>query len=169
VENYGFQALFLVGVFDRPTFNYDPEQDINERNTPELLTEVNLVTVGPITMLSVPGEATPELSIGGYDGSRVNSPVVDFLDPTNPNPPDVSLAPAGPYWKEQMGGEYQWILGLGNDEIGYLIPPYDYELHPTSPYLIEADGDHYEETNSVGPSAVPLLQEAVTAITTWAP
>jgi hypothetical protein len=35
--------------------------------------------------------------------------------------------------------------------------------------LIEADGDHYEETNSVGPSAVPLLQEAVTAITTWAP
>jgi hypothetical protein len=169
VENYGFQALFLVGVFDRPTFNYDPEQDINERNTPELLTEVNLVTVGPITMLSVPGEATPELSIGGYDGSRVNSPVVDFLDPTNPNPPDVSLAPAGPYWKEQMGGEHQWILGLGNDEIGYLIPPYDYELHPTSPYLIEADGDHYEETNSVGPSAVPLLQEAVTAITTWAP
>jgi hypothetical protein len=169
VENFAFQAMFLIGVFDREIYNYDDTRDIDEDNVPEVLTEVDLVTVGPITMLSIPGEATPELSIGGYDGSRVNTEEVEFISSSNPNPPDVSAAPEGPYFKDRMGNEHNWIIGLGNDELGYLIPPYDYKLHETSPYLSEAEGDHYEETNSLGPSAVPRLQEMVDKITTWAP
>jgi hypothetical protein len=169
VENYAFQALFLLGTFDRPIFNYDPDRDLDETNIPDLETEVNLVTVGPIRMLSIPGELTPELAIGGYDGSRVNTDEVELIKADNPNPPDLSLAPTGPYFEDLMGGEQAWIIGLGNDEIGYLIPPYDYKLNESSPYLVDAEGDHYEETNSVGPSAAPAIIAAVEALTGYTP
>ena len=159
VENFAFQALFLIGVFDREIYNYDPDRSIDATNTPDLLSEVGLVSVGGVRMLTIPGELAPELAIGGYDGSKVHSDEVPFLDPGNDHPPAVANAPAPPYLKDQMGGSANWIIGLGNDEIGYLIPPYDYVLDETTPYLVEAPGDHYEETNSVGPSAVPRILE----------
>lgn len=169
IENFGFQALFLMEVFEREIFGYDDSRPFDDYNVPYIDTEMNLVTVGPLRMLTVPGELTPELAIGGYDGSRVNSSTVDFVDPTNPAPPDVSRAPQGPFLKEQMAGSYNWILGLGNDELGYFVPDYNYVLHPTQPYISEADGDHYEETNSLGPSAVPLVLEAAETLTTHSP
>lgn len=167
IHNIVFQAAFLMDLFDRPVYNYDPESDLDENNVPELLTEVDLVTVGPVAMLTVPGELFPELAIGGYDGSRVNTTEDEFIASDNPNPPDVSQAPAGPFWKELAGGEWAWIVGLGNDEIGYLIPSYDYELDEDLPYWNEPPGDHYEETNSVGPEAVPRLEEAVERLLGW--
>ena len=83
--------------------------------------------------------------------------------------PDLASAPAAPYLREIAAGsrtvvEYVYALGLTNDFLGYLIPPYDYELHPTSPYFEEADGDHYEETNSIGPSGWPVIEENVKAL-----
>lgn len=169
VENYGFQAMFLIDVFDRPVYNYDPDEDIDEDNTPELLTRMDLVDLGGIRILTVPGELFPELAIGGYDGSRVNTTEEELISSDNPNPPDLASAPSAPYYTDHMGAEYNWILGLGNDEIGYLVPPYDYELSETLPYLEEAEGDHYEETNSVGPSAVPAITEMVELLTGWQP
>ncbi len=165
VENYGFQALFLIGVFERAILNYDPSLDIGPSNTPEVATEMDLITIGPLRMLTVPGELAPELAIGGYDGSRVGTEEDEFISAENPAPPDVASAPGGPYLKDQMAGGHNWIIGLGNDEIGYLIPPYDYVLDPRSPYLAEAEGDHYEETNSLGPSTVPKLLEVATLLT----
>jgi len=73
VENYVFQALFLIGLFDRALYNYDPEANIDEDNTPEILTGMDVLQLGPITMITVPGELAPEVAIGGYDGSRVNT------------------------------------------------------------------------------------------------
>jgi hypothetical protein len=169
VENYAFQAMFLIGVFDRAIYNYDESQDITEDNTPEVLTEIDLVRLGPIAMLTVPGELSPELAIGGYDGSHVGTDEVQLVDPGNSNPPDLAAAPEGPYLKDRMGGQQNWIIGLGNDELGYFIPPYDYVLHPDVPYLSEADGDHYEETNSLGPQAVPRILETAEAVIGWAP
>jgi hypothetical protein len=169
VENLGFQALFLMEVFKRDIFGYVEGEILDEDNIPYIRTELDLVTIGPLRLLTVPGELTPELGIGGYDGSRVNTTEVAFIDPDNPNPPNISAAPQGPYLKDQMAGEHNWILGLGNDEIGYLVPPYDYVLHPTIPYLDEADGDHYEETNSIGPSTVPLLLETAETLTVHSP
>jgi len=169
VENLGFQAMFLMGVFEREIFGYDETQVLDDNNMPSMHTEVDLVTVGPLRMLTMPGELTPELAIGGYDGSRVNTTEVDFISADNPNPPDVESASAGPYLKDQMASDHAWVLGLGNDEIGYLVPPYDYILDDRTPFLVEAEGDHYEETNSIGPSAVPLLLEAVAILATHAP
>ena len=169
VENMGFQALFLMGVFDREIFGYNEGEALDEDNIPYVRTELDLVTIGPLRMLTVPGELSPELAIGGYDGSRVGTTEVAFISPDNSAPPDVSSAPQGPYLKDQMGAEHNWILGLGNDEIGYLVPPYNYVLHPATPYLAEADGDHYEETNSIGPSATPLILDVAATLVEHTP
>ena len=164
VENIGFQALFLAGVFERSLVGWDSTQPITEANTPRVLSEVDLIELGPLRILTIPGELFPELAVGGYDGSRVNTDEVPFIDPDNALPPDLSAAPTGPPLKEQMGSEHAWIMGLGNDEIGYLVPPYDYVLAESAPYLSEAPGDHYEETNSLGPAAVPLLLDAAALV-----
>ncbi len=130
-------------------------------------TRLDLLRLGGLSLLTVPGELAPEVAIGGYDGSRVHTDEDTLIDPNNENPPDLSQAPAGPYLKEQMGGEHAWILGLGNDELGYLIPAYDYQLSESAPYLDEAPGHHYEETNSIGPAATPLIEDLAARLIAW--
>jgi hypothetical protein len=88
----------------------------------------------------------------------MHTALADFIDPMNPNPPDVSMAPMAPYLKERIGSTYTWIIGLGNDELGYIVPNYDFKLGFPA-YLSEAEGDHYEETNSIGPHMEGLVFE----------
>ena len=167
VANIGFQAMFLSGVLDRKLYDYDPAELLSESNLPKIHTETGHITIGPLEMLTVPGELFPEVAFGGYDGSRVGNDLVEFISSDNPNPPQVEEAPDGPYWAELMNTEHAWIVGLANDELGYIIPAYDFEVHPTVPYLDEPEGDHYEETNSLGPATQPLLDEAVRNLLAW--
>ena len=169
VVNEGFHVMFQLGVFDhRNVYNYDAAKIIDRDNQPDVQTEIDAITVGPLQMLTVPGELLPELAIGGYDGS-FTPPGVDIIDPGNSNPPDLSAAPTGPTLLDRMSGEVEWIIGLGNDELGYFIPPYNFKVHPDVPYLLEADGDHYEETNSLGPDTATLLDEEVQRLLEWTP
>jgi hypothetical protein len=169
IYNTGFQALFLMGVFEREAYNYDTTLPVSPANRPELLTEIDVFDLGPIRMLTIPGELLPELAIGGYDGSHTNIGESDDLivDAESPLVPDLSLAPAGPYLKEQMGAAHGWIVGLGNDELGYIIPPYNFILSDRLPYLDEAEGDHYEETNSLGPETAPRVLEMAATLLEW--
>ena len=128
---------------------------------------MSLVELGPIQLLTVPGELLPELAVGGYDGSRINAPGVPLIDPANPNPPKVAEAPQGPYIKDRMPGVYPWLIGLGNDELGYIIPEYNFELSPDMPYVGEADGDHYEETNSLGPAMAGIVDKYADLLIYW--
>ena len=45
-------------------------------------------------------------------------------------------------------------MGVSNDMTGYMVPPNDFILHETQPYLSTAkdrfDRRHYHETNSLG-------------------
>ncbi|MEZ4383135.1 MAG: hypothetical protein R3A79_17540 [Nannocystaceae bacterium] len=162
VLNTSFQFLFEAGVLKRTT--YPPEDG---EGAMRIQTEMSVVNLGPIQMLTVPGEILPELTVGGYDGSRVNAPGVPLIDPNNTSPPDVDAAPQGPYIKDRMGGTYRWIVGLGNDELGYIIPDYDYQLSETMPFVDEAEGDHYEETNSLGPHIAAIVDGYADYLTTW--
>ena len=161
IDNHSFQAMFLMGVFEREAYNYDKTANLTDQNVPELLTEMDLLDIGPVRMLSVPGELLPELAIGGYDGSHTN--IGDYTDPIvdleKEYPADLSLAPEGPYLKDQMARPFNWIIGLGNDELGYIIPEYNFVISERVPFIEEAGGDHYEETNSLGPRTAPLVQE----------
>jgi hypothetical protein len=168
VENWGFQAMFLSGIIDRETVGWDPAQAIDEDNQPQVETELDHLRIGPLEMLTFPGEVLPELAIGGYDGSAVGTTYDELISEDNLNPPDLTLAPEGPYWKDLLPGEHRWLLGLANDELGYFVPPYDFELHPSNPWFDEPEeGDHYEETNSLGPSTAPLLDERARELMDW--
>jgi hypothetical protein len=162
VINTTYQFLFEAGVLKRTT--YPPVRGSDKMR---VRTEMTLINLGPIQFLSIPGELLPELAIGGYDGSKVNAPGVPLVDPTNRNPPALDQAPAGPYIKDKMSGTYRWLIGLGDDELGYIIPDYDYVLADSMPYLNEAPGDHYEETNSLGPHIAGLVESAAAALTQW--
>ena len=86
--------------------------------------------------MTIPGEIYPVLVNGGitrYEGA-------DFPD-----------APFEPVLREQLKTKYQFILGLGNDEIGYLIPKAEWDEEP--PWLLNASKPWYGEINSSGPDA----------------
>lgn len=168
LENILFQAGFLTGMFDREIENYEAGEMITDDKIPLVATEINLIDIGSLRIQTVPGELLPELAIGGYDDpEQPYTPLEIMIGDLNPNPPDLSQAPAGPYLKERVGGEHTWILGLGNDELGYFIPTYNYKLNERTPYFEEAEGDHYEETNSLGPSAYPVVEEEINRLLEW--
>ena len=56
------------------------------------------------------------------------------------------------------------VVGLCNDELGYIVPPSDFLVNPGAPYIErirDARGeDHYEETNSVGPACAKCIADA---------
>ncbi len=149
------------------------ERDVVTRDVPpRVVTEIALLELGPLRMLTVPGELLPEIAVGGYDGSGLHTEDAALVNPSNPNPPDLDAAPPGPYLLERLapadGGVRPWLIGLGNDELGYIIPPYDFVLADSTPYLDEAEGDHYEETNSLGPQTAPRVEAEAQALIDYA-
>jgi hypothetical protein len=53
--------------------------------------------------------------------------------------------------------------------LGYIIPEYNYVLSERVPYIEEAEGDHYEETNSLGPGTATLVLEWADRLIEWSP
>jgi hypothetical protein len=154
VDNVGFQVAFILDLLaPHDLVGYDPRKAISPNNTPWLPTRATYLQVGPLGLITCPGELHPELWVGGYDGSW--SWGWPILDTTKPNAPDLSTAPAAPYLRDLVlanpGVRYPVLAGLAQDYVGYIVPAYNYVLHPSSPYIDEAEGDHYEETYSLGP------------------
>jgi hypothetical protein len=97
---------------------------------------------------TIPGEIYPELVDGGirhYVGA------------------DYPEAPLEPVLREHLKTKYQFVFGLGNDEIGYLIPKAEWDEEP--PWLMNAPEPWYGEINSVGPDAAERVLQALVALT----
>lgn len=167
VDNLGYQFLAGAGVIQRPFYMYDPNQPIGPDNPPWARSEVSYLQVGPIGVVTAPGELHPELWVGGYDGSWSFGQMI--LNETE-NAPDLNQAPAAPYLRELMlqnpGVEYPLVAGLTQDFLGYIVPSFNYVLDPDAPYFAEAAGDHYEETNSIGPLCEEHLQHPMMELAT---
>jgi hypothetical protein len=56
------------------------------------------------------------------------------------------------------GVQVAFVAGLAEDFLGYIVPSFNYVLDSQTPYFVEAEGDHYEETNSVGPLCEAQIQ-----------
>ncbi len=166
VENVFYHVGGLVGVFDRQFFGYDTSEPIGDDNIPYIASRVTFVQLGPVGIITCPGELHPELFIGGYDGSE--SYGQDIVAEDNPNPPLLANAPQGPYLRDLMldvpGVRYPLLFGLAEDTLGYIVPAWNYVLDDSTPYLEEATGDHYEETNSVGPGVEREVVGAMRAL-----
>lgn len=111
--------------------------------------ELALLRLDDLTIALIPGEIFPELVCGGEYGRM--------------NPEGINPRPLAGIAAEHGGGELL-IIGLANDELGYILPPSDFLLHKESPYFKrikdKLGGDHYEETNSVGPLCAAAVAQA---------
>ncbi len=130
---------------------------LNVKTEPWIETEVSLVDIGPARLLGLPAEVFPELAIGGYDGNYTFGR--DLLLRPSPNSPDLAQAPKGPYLRDLVKARSPMLVGLANDELGYLVPQYDFKVR-SSKFMLPRYPGHYEETFSIGPSATRLVTEA---------
>ena len=170
VDNVFYHVLILTGLGDRQMYFYDPSAAIDENNIPYVRSRSTYLQIGPVATITAPGELCPELWVGGYDGSWSWGEAI--LEETV-NAPDLAQAPAGPYLRDLMlanpGVEYAFVAGLAEDFLGYVVARFNFVLDETSPYTEEAEGDHYEETNSIGPYAEEQLNHPMLELARWRP
>ncbi len=170
VQNVGFQVAFIIGLLaPHPLVGYDSTQSVAPGNEPWIPLRATYLQVGPLGLITAPGELHPELWVGGYDGSW--SWGWPMLDAELPNAPDLSTAPPPPYLRDLVlanpGVRYPVLAGLAFDFVGYIVPAYNYVLHPSSPYIEEADGEHYEETYSLGPLVEQHAHHPLLELAAW--
>lgn len=92
-----------------------------------ITSEVNLIKIGGLWLATVPGEMLPKL------GLRLKAQLLE------------------------AGAGVAGIIGLANDELGYILPIEDFK-YPWNPFK---PGKHYEETNSIGKDIAPKVMDAL--------
>lgn len=100
--------------------------------------------------LLIPGEIYPELVYGGI--SRY--PGADF--------PDAPIEPQLMDYARKTGAKFIFVVGLANDEIGYIIPQCEWDEQP--PWLNNAPERPYGEVNSTGWKAAKIVNEEIIAL-----
>jgi len=95
-------------------------------------------------IVTVPGEIYPELVNGGI----TRYPGADYPD-----------APFEPAIREHLQSRFQFIFGLANDELGYIIPKAEYDDVP--PWLQNRKDRWYGEINSAGPDIAGAVINAL--------
>lgn len=155
VGNPHYRAGWLMGVVRRQMFKGKrpvarPPLDDLERSHQlvnlQIKSEAAVVDIGPWQWVLVPGELYPEIALGEYEDPQ--DPASDFID-----------ADPEPAIYEMMTGRIQTIIGLANDEIGYIIPKCQWDYH--APYCYERSQRQYGEINSCGVNVAPRLTETL--------
>jgi hypothetical protein len=124
----------------------EPITPENAESKSAVESEVAYVRLGELHIACIPGEIYPELVYGKYQ--EPVEPGVDF--PDAPKEPTVAELMPGPKWL---------LLGLANDEIGYIIPKRQWDKTP--PYAYGKDGGQYGEINSCSAEIAPIVMQAL--------
>jgi hypothetical protein len=152
--NKSYVAGWQLGVIDRDAFLWsgDPyqaeplkERKLQPKQVPSIQTEVGYLRLGELEIAAIPGEIYPELVL-----DKVQDPVdpgADFPD-----------APIEPAIYKQLKGPYRMMIGLANDEVGYIIPKRQWDEKP--PFAYGRKEAQYGESNSCGPDTAPILCRA---------
>lgn len=115
-----------------------------KRNKACIYSEVGYAELGDkdVAMFLIPGELFPEL----YNG--------EFL--TEEDSAHHRKANYKKVLKDMTDCKHKFVIGLCNDELGYILAENDFLLNDAMPYIEKAKDDmdrgHYEETNSTGPN-----------------
>ncbi len=112
---------------------------------PHLKSEVGLIEIGSLQIATIPGEIYSEITLGKYQ--RPQEKNADFPG-----------APLEPTIFPLMKGKYKMVVGLGNDEIGYIIPKSQWDWF--GPYAYNRKERQYGEFNSCGPEVAPRVMAA---------
>jgi hypothetical protein len=171
LDNVAFQAAFISHILaPHRTYGYDPDAPVEPGNEPWLPLRATFVQIGPLGIVTIPGELHPELWVGGYDGDWSWGNPILSPDVTE-NVPDLANAPPPPYLRDLVlatpGVRYPMCAGLAEDYIGYIVPAYNFVLAPDLPYLNEAAGQHYEETYALGPEVENQAVGPILELVKW--
>lgn len=117
-------------------------------------TEVNAFRIGDLEILAVPGELYPEIAEGGTE---------------MPAGADFACGPVEvpPLRKDLMTGKVNMVIGLANDEIGYIIPKSQWDVNPPYAYSTAEKPlkkPQYGEENSCGPDVAPTIHRECAAV-----
>ncbi|HLN28777.1 MAG TPA: hypothetical protein VK395_13615 [Gemmataceae bacterium] len=152
LDNPMYRLARKIGVLNREGFLWEndlykatPTKDTSLETRTCLQTEIGWMRFGDLEVALIPGEIYPELVL-----SKVQ-------DPPDPGA-DFPDAPIEPGIYQQMKGPYRMIVGLANDEIGYIIPKRQWDEKP--PFCYGRKRAQYGEVNSVGPETAPIICRA---------
>jgi hypothetical protein len=154
VENALYRMARAVGVLKRPASLWTGDfqrmgepMKMDQRKLPSAVeTEVAYLRLGELHVACIPGEIYPELVYGKIQEPA--DPAADF--PEAPLEPSVAELMPGPKWL---------MLGLANDEIGYIIPRRQWDKH--EPYAYGKEAGQYGEINSCGSQTAPIIMAAL--------
>lgn len=136
VENSVLAFLSILNVMSSKKYPCD-ESELGLA----LKSEITYVRLGDQKILLLPGEWFPETVYGGYDTAETSATGKGME--INPTP-----------LTEIANDKNLLVFGVTNDMTGYVVPPNDFTLHRTQPYLSNGrdrfDRSHYHETNSLG-------------------
>jgi hypothetical protein len=154
VANPWYRAARLTGVVKRPGYRWenDPYKvganvrmgDFFRRNA--IATEVGYLRCGEMHFVSIPGEIYPELVYGGVPDPAAQD--VDYPD-----------APIEPIVMDLIPDGRSMLIGLANDEIGYIVPKRQWDQR--APYAYGRRSSQYGELNSCGPDTAPLIMNCL--------
>lgn len=134
IDNTLFRLANALGLFGR-----------GQPRLHHIRSEVAMLTFGGAAIACVPGELYPEIANGGI----TRPPGADFaIDPVEV-----------PSLRELMPGRVKFLIGLANDEVGYIIPRSEWDA--AAPWLYGAPEHHYGEINSLGPDTAPAIHAAL--------
>jgi hypothetical protein len=158
VDNKRYVLGARLGLLKRPVYRWkghvsraEPVADVTaEKGRLCIRTEAGWLRLGELDVAAIPGEIYPELVL-----DRVQ-------DPPDPGA-DFPDAPIEPAVYKQLRGPHRMLIGLANDEIGYIIPKRQWD--EKAPYCYNRKRPQYGEENSLGPDTAPLLLAAFRALT----
>lgn len=130
IDNILFKLGTALGVLDRGTSGWM-----------KMRSELAVVKIGDISLVTIPGEIYPEIVNGGVEAPEGNDFGIQAPD----------LQPI----REMMPGKYKFVMGLANDEIGYILPKSQWDVD--APFTYGRDNSPYGEENSLGPETAGVI------------
>jgi hypothetical protein len=143
LDNRLYRLAMLLGVLDRHV--YSEGRPATSLLGNDLRTEVGYLRLGDAEALLVPAEVYPELVLGRIQDPQ--DPAADFPGAPRERALDTLLS-----------SDFRLVVGLANDEIGYVIPRSEWDAK--APFAYGRKEAQYGEQNSVGPEAAATLAEA---------
>jgi hypothetical protein len=154
LDNEDFRAARAGGVLGRPAFTWTGRREDRGAELPAgqldgaqaMETEVAYLRLGELHVAAIPGELYPELVYG------------KFQEPADPGA-DFPTAPLEKPIARILPTSKMMVLGLANDEVGYIVPKRQWDV--AAPFCYGRNSAQYGERNSIGPETAAMLLQAL--------
>jgi hypothetical protein len=148
-------AVIARMLWRTPYDQHGVEHEIDEALSIDLhlRTQVTVLDLGRVQIAAVPGELYPELALQGPNGETYTQ------DPQDPAADFYGTPCEEPIYRFMRDTPYRIVLGLANDEVGYIIPKCQWDVN--APYTYGDDEAPYGETVSPGPETAPILNRVL--------